>query len=76
VYNRGDGHFDAALPLGLWLSDDGGQWQQVAMRTKRFTAAEPWQVSLDGQLARFVRLSPNRRGFLVLSEVEVFGNKP
>jgi hypothetical protein len=76
VYNRGDGHFDDALPLGLSLSDDGRQWRQVAVRTKRFTAARPWRVSLDGQIARFVRLSPNRRGFLVLSEVEVFGKKP
>jgi hypothetical protein len=75
VYNRNDGHFDAALPLVLSLSADGTTWEKVAERTKRFTASRPWRAGLDDLEARYVRLSVPRRTFLALSEVEVYGKR-
>ncbi len=75
VVNRNDGHFDAAIPLELSLSDDGATWNKVAERTERFTASRPWHARLDNREARYVRLSVPRRTFLALSEVEVYGKR-
>ena len=75
VYNRNDGHFDAAIPLELSLSSDGTTWEKVAERTERFTAARPWHARLSNLEARYVRLSVPRLTALALSEVEVYGKR-
>ena len=75
VYNRNDGHFDAAIPLELLLSNDGAKWSKAAQRIERFTASHPWRVQLENLEARYVRLSVPRRTFLALSEVEVYGKR-
>ena len=76
VHNRADGRFKDSLPLELWLGTNPGDLRRVAGRAGRFTAAQPWRIPLDGQVARYVRLSVPRRTFLALSEVKVYGKKP
>jgi hypothetical protein len=76
VYNRVDGAYDDCLPLVLELSSDGANYVEVARRDQHFGADPPWTIRGGGRLARYVRLRVARRGYLALSEVEVFGKKP
>lgn len=74
IYNRNDSNFDDGLPLSLELSEDGKTFATVAERTTHFGATifdPPWEVTVDGRRARFVRV--RARDYLALSEVEVFG---
>jgi hypothetical protein len=75
VYNRVDAAFDDCLPLVLELSTDGANFVEVARRAQHFGADPPWTVPGGDRLARYVRLRVARRGYLALSEVEVFGKK-
>jgi hypothetical protein len=75
VYNRVDGWFDDCLPLVVELSVDGTKWTEIGRRETHFEASPPWAVSGGGRPAQFVRLRVARRGYLALSEVEVFGKK-
>jgi hypothetical protein len=76
VHNRIDGWApDDCLPLVLEVSVDGTQWTEVARRTEHFEAKPGWIVNASGRGARYVRLRVDHRGYLALSEVEVYGRK-
>jgi len=75
VHNRGDGWFDDCLPLVVELSTDGSRYKEIARRDQHFDADPPWSVDGQHEIARFVRLRVPRRGYLALSEVEVFGRE-
>jgi len=76
VYNRLDGWFDDCLPLVVELSVDGARYKELARRDQHFGTDPPWTVEGRRDLARYVRLRVARRGYLALSEVEVFGRQP
>jgi len=75
VHHRSDGFQHESLPLTLELSDDQVTWSAVATRSKVFTDRDPWRVKLDGNRARWVRLVVHRRGYIALSEIEIYGSK-
>lgn len=72
VFGRADEHNGQSIPLALEASDDGTTYRQVALRTEPFSADAPWVIT-QAFVTRFVRLRTQRRSYLVLSEVEVFG---
>jgi hypothetical protein len=76
VYNRVDGWFDDCLPLVVEFSTDGAKYAEIARRETHFGADPPWTVDGKRELARYVRVRLARRGYLALSEVEVFGKAP
>jgi hypothetical protein len=75
IYNRADGWFDDCLPLVVELSQDGTHWEEIGRRTEHFEASPPWVVDGGGRAASFVRVRVDRKSYLLLSEVEVFGKK-
>ena len=75
VHNRVDGWFDDCLPLVVELSADGRVFHEIGRRTTHFDGSPPWVVDAGRERARFVRLRVDRRSYLALSEVEVFGKK-
>jgi hypothetical protein len=75
VHNRIDGWFDDCLPLVLELSTDGKTFDEIARREQHFDGTPPWVVHAYGRAAHYIRLRIPRRGYLVLSQVEVFGKK-
>ncbi len=75
VYGRGDGHSELSIPLAFEISDDGTSYRQVTTRTAQFSESDPWVIEPASVEARFVRLRKLAHGYLVLSEVEVFGKK-
>jgi hypothetical protein len=75
VHNRVDGWFDECLPLLVELSTDGKTYTELGRREEHFDADPPWVVDGHREPARYVRLRVPRRGYIALSEVEVFGKK-
>jgi hypothetical protein len=75
VYNRGDGWFDDCLPLVVELSADGQNYFPIGRREVHFDQVPPWVVDAQNHRARYVRLRVDRKSYLALSEVEVFGKK-
>ncbi|MGH7293369.1 MAG: hypothetical protein ACRELB_00480, partial [Polyangiaceae bacterium] len=75
IYNRADGWFDDCLPLVVEVSKDGSRWDEIGRRTEHFGAGTPWVVDGGGRPASFVRVRVDRKSYLLLSEVEVFGKK-
>lgn len=75
VYNRVDGWFDDCLPLVVELSVDGTKWEEIGRREEHFGTDPPWIVDAGGHKAKQVRVRVDRRSYLALSEVEVFGKK-
>jgi hypothetical protein len=75
VYNRIDHAFDDSLPLDVELSTDGLKFKPLARRDDHFSADPPWIVTVHHEPARFVRVRVLKRGYLALSEVEVYGKK-
>jgi hypothetical protein len=74
AFGRADCCFNQSLPLVLELSRDGEHFEPVARRVTPFSQFEPWEAKLyPPPEARYVRLRSEKRGFLVLSEVEVYG---
>jgi hypothetical protein len=73
VYGRGDCCYGQSIPLLLELSDDGLKFRKVGERTEEFTESRPWVVSLPSEVGRYIRLTTQRRSYLVLGEVEAFG---
>jgi hypothetical protein len=76
VYGRDDccwGLYD--LPTVFEISVDGTDYAEVARQTASYSAIKPWNVTIGGRPARFVRLRVDSREAreLVLSELEVFG---
>ena len=78
VYNRLDEPAWAfrAAHLRVSLSDDADTWRTVFARTDDipFGGADgnPLRVELNGETARYVRISLPAEGFLHLDEIEVF----
>jgi hypothetical protein len=75
VYNRVDGWYDDSLPLVVELSQDGSKWDEIGRRTEHFDASPPWVVSGRGKPAEFVRVRVDRKSYLAISEIEVYGKK-
>jgi hypothetical protein len=75
VFNRVDGWFDDCLPLVVEVSLDNKAFTEIAQRETHFGTSPPWIVDLGGRAARYVRVRVNKRGYLALSEIEVFGRK-
>jgi hypothetical protein len=50
-------------------------YTKVAGRTEPFSQSDPWVANTGAAVARFVWLRSERRAYLVLSEVEVYGKK-
>lgn len=73
VFNRGDGYFDEGLPLALELSVNGTDFVEVDQRKLSFSRFRPWTFDADGKEARFVRIRKMGRGYVALSELEVYG---
>ena len=75
IHNRVDGWFDDCLPLVVELSQDGKKWEEIGRRDRALRASAPWVVDGGGRPASFVRVRVDRKSYLLLSEVEVFGKK-
>jgi len=75
VFGRGDTYQDQSIPLAFEVSDDNVSYREVARRTEPFSADDPWIIKPTGVLSRFIRLRTMRQSYLVLSEVEVYGQK-
>jgi hypothetical protein len=75
VYNRVDGWFDEGLPLVVEFSTDGTVYNVIARREEHFGTDPPWIIQGHRADARFVRVRGLQRGYIALSEVEVFGTK-
>jgi hypothetical protein len=76
VHNRVDGwQVDDCLPLVVELSQDGTHWDEVGRRVEHFEGDPPWVVHAGGRPAHFVRVRVDRKSYLALSEVEVYGKK-
>ncbi len=71
-YGRGDGFFgEDAVPVAVELSVDGRTYQQAGVCQPLVTQVSPCHVQPGGAAARYVRLK--HPGYLVVSELEVFG---
>jgi hypothetical protein len=75
VFGRSDCCFDQSIPIVLEISDDGVNYREVATRTENFSDYSPWVVPCQGAAARYVKLRVQRRTYLVVNEVEVYGKK-
>jgi hypothetical protein len=75
VHNRLDAAFDDCLPLAVEISLDGAVYKELGRQDQHFAADPPWVVPGNRAAAHFVRLKVLRRGYLALSEVEVYGKK-
>jgi len=75
IYNRQDGYEAQVLPLVVSGSFDGEKFTEIARTTTLFTQDDPWRIRPTGMGAhyvRFVRITHEGNGYLVLDEVEVF----
>jgi len=75
VFGRGDSYHDQSIPLAFEASDDGTTYRIIANRQEPFSADDPWIVTPAGLVTRYIRLRTLRRSYLVLGEVEVYGQK-
>ncbi|MER2198330.1 discoidin domain-containing protein [Methylobacterium brachiatum] len=80
VHNRREHAREAARSLRVEVSDDGSNWTLIHAGLTHFRArgqAIPLQLPLAGLVwARFVKVSLDERQPLVLSQVEVFVERP
>lgn len=75
VHNRIDQAFDDSLPLVVEVSADGTTFKQLGRREEHFAADPPWVLKTHHEPVRLVRIKVMKRGYLALSEVEVYGKK-
>ena len=75
VKNRIDQSFDDSLPLVVEAAIEGGAFHPIARRDEHFAADPPWIIKANGEPVRLVRIKVLKRGYLALSEVEVYGKK-
>jgi hypothetical protein len=75
VHNRIDQAFDDSLPLVVEVSVDGATFKQLGRREEHFAADPPWILKTSHEPARLVRIKVMKRGYLALSEVEVYGKR-
>jgi len=76
VYGRDDCCFDQWIPLVLEVSSLGVSYGKIAEKTDQFSEANPWVIHPTTLVTRYVRLRTERRSYLALGEVEVFGRPP
>ena len=72
IYNRGDGWLDESLPLVLELSLDNQIFTKVDTRTTPFRQTMPWVASIGRQKGRYIRVRGKPKGWVALSELEVY----
>jgi hypothetical protein len=72
VLHRRDGYQTESLPLAMDISSDKATWTHLETRTEAFTQHAPWVVDARGKQARYVRLSMTGKGYIALSELEVY----
>ncbi len=70
VVNRDDCCAERAAPLVFETSNDGEQFREVARTTEPFNE---WETTFKPVTARYVRLRVDRRSYLHLNRVSVFG---
>jgi hypothetical protein len=75
IYNRGDGWFDAGMPMTLLFSEDGTEFASVDTRAESFDQWAPWVFEAGKKRARYVRVNGARGTIVALNEIEVFGKK-
>lgn len=73
IYNRAYELFADALPLTLEFSTDNIKYRAVDRRIESFTDSEPWVFRARGEPSRFVRIHGHPDGYVVVTEIEVFG---
>jgi hypothetical protein len=75
VYGRSDCCWRDTLPLAIQISMDNRRFETVATTDAPFTSEFPWEPSLEGRRARYVRLSSTSRApkSVVVNELEVYG---
>lgn len=73
VFGRGDAYFEQSIPLAFEVSDDGRSFRKIAERSRAFSESDPWVIEPNALVTRLVRLRTERRSYLVVSEVEVYG---
>ena len=73
IRNRTDGHASGALPLTLEFSANGNDYRVVDHRTEAFTSSDPWVFATRTESARFVRVHGHAGGYVVVTEIEVYG---
>jgi len=73
VYGRASCCFNQSIPLALDISLDGKDYREIARRDEPFSQFDPWEIRKLAADARFVRLRLLRDSYLVLGEVEVYG---
>jgi hypothetical protein len=74
VYNRGDGWQTEGLPILLQISSDKIHWQDISRRDTMYSQTDPWITKPPGMKARYVRLKRPARGYICISELEVYGS--
>jgi hypothetical protein len=72
IYGRGDCCFDQSIPLLVEGSSDGKSYVTLGELTEAFRPFRPWVLALQGASARYIRLRPARRAYLVIAELEVY----
>jgi hypothetical protein len=73
IRNRTDGHASGALPLTLEFSDNDKDYHTVDYRNEAFTSSDPWVFTTRTASARFVRIHGHQGGYVVVTEIEVYG---
>lgn len=72
IYGRGDCCFEQSIPLLVEGSSDEKSYVALGQLNEPFRPFRPWVLPLHGASARYIRLRPLRRSFLVIAEVEVY----
>lgn len=74
IYNRPDVP-DRARTLGVWVTADGSNWQQIYSHNGSVWGADgrPLTIAANGARARWVRIGLTERNYLHLDEIEVYG---
>ena len=75
IFNRTDCCFDEHLPLTLEISENEVDFAELDRRTTSFSQWSPWVFSPEGKRARYIQVRGAKGKFVVLSELEAYGNK-
>jgi hypothetical protein len=75
IFNRTDCCFDEHLPLTLEISENAVDFAELDRRTTTFSQWSPWVFSPEGKRARYIQVRGAKGKFVVLSELEAYGNK-
>jgi hypothetical protein len=73
IHNRTDGHSADTVPLTLEFSNTGQDFRTVDYRNKAFTGSNPWVFTTKSGSARYVRIHGHPNGYVVVTEIKVYG---